>query len=240
MSELTELLDGLAHTMDMVSDDADLQTALTRVCDTACHLLPVDSASIGLLDSESLLRLSALSGDLVGRVAVEQVLGGGPCAEAAARGTPVMADRSGLGAGARWPELAGAAGMHTAVGWPVRAGASVVGALCLFGREPLGFSDADVSAASLLAGVAGVCVVDHRRRERAERMVGQLQYALAEHAVIEQAKGMLVVQLVTSADQAFEVLRRHARHHNRRVIDVARAVASGQRLFLDPGSREPR
>jgi hypothetical protein len=207
---------------------------LTRVCDAACRLLAVDGAAIGLLDQERRLRLSVASDEITGRIEVlEHALGEGPCTDTVVEGTPVVAGHLGDLGGDRWPRSASAAvlaGMHSVASWPVQDGANVVGALCLLSREPFGFSDVDPGVAPLLAAVAGVCVADHRRRAHTERTIGQLQEALNQHVVIEQAKGILSVQLGTSVDQAFELLRRHARNHNQRAVDVARAVASGQRL----------
>jgi len=45
--------------------------------------------------------------------------------------------------------------------------------------------------------------------------------------VIEQAKGMVAEREQLNMDQAFGRLRGHARNHNLRLSDVARAVIEG-------------
>lgn len=244
MGEVRDLLGGLAKTLDMVSNDTDLPTALTRVCDAACHLLPVDGAAICLLDEERRLQLSVASDEIIARIEVlENALAEGPCTDAATMGTPVMTDDLGDSGSGRWPGFASAAllaEMRTVAGWPLGDRTNVVGSLCLFSRKPIAFSDVHAGVAPLLAAFAGARVVDHQRRARDERTVRQLQYALDHQAVFEQAKGMLAVQLGTSVDQAFELLRRHARDHNLKAVDVARAIASGQRILDDPDRRERR
>jgi PAS domain S-box-containing protein len=63
-----------------------------------------------------------------------------------------------------------------------------------------------------------------RRLATATRTVEQLQEALDSRVVIEQAKGVLAVRRALSVDDSFQVLLKHARDHNARIHDVARAV----------------
>jgi AmiR/NasT family two-component response regulator len=58
-----------------------------------------------------------------------------------------------------------------------------------------------------------------------------LSEAIARRAVIERAKGILMERRGASHEEAFELLRRHARDHGRKVVDVAQAVADGHRLL---------
>jgi AmiR/NasT family two-component response regulator len=55
----------------------------------------------------------------------------------------------------------------------------------------------------------------------------QLQTALNSRVVIEQAKGKLAERLGLDMDQAFSVLRDHARTRNLRLSDVALAFIDG-------------
>jgi AmiR/NasT family two-component response regulator len=50
---------------------------------------------------------------------------------------------------------------------------------------------------------------------------------------IEQAKGMLAERLHVSVDEAFNLLRRHARSHNLRLSDLPRDVAQGSATALE-------
>src|SRR5437660_3810093 len=52
-----------------------------------------------------------------------------------------------------------------------------------------------------------------------------LQEALVSRDVIGQAKGILMERLHLTPDQAFEELRTVSQHHNRKVRDIAAALA---------------
>ena len=60
-----------------------------------------------------------------------------------------------------------------------------------------------------------------------EELAEQLQQALDSRVVIEQAKGMLAEQLAMTVDDAFDVLRGHARSNGRKLHDVAGDVVAG-------------
>ncbi len=55
-------------------------------------------------------------------------------------------------------------------------------------------------------------------------MSGQLQTALNSRIAVEQAKGLIAEQADLDMGEAFELLRGHARHHNRRLRDVVAEV----------------
>jgi response regulator NasT len=65
----------------------------------------------------------------------------------------------------------------------------------------------------------------------------ELEGAFGRRAVTEQAKGILMERHSISGDSAFELLRNHARHNNRKLTDVATAVVDGHRLLpKQPGA----
>jgi len=61
----------------------------------------------------------------------------------------------------------------------------------------------------------------------AELLAVQLQNALNSRVAIEQAKGVLAERRGVGVDEAFTLLRAHARNHHLRLTDLARAVADG-------------
>jgi response regulator NasT len=64
-----------------------------------------------------------------------------------------------------------------------------------------------------------------------------LQEAFARRAIVEQAKGILMVRHGIAADEAFSRLRDHARRNSRRVVDVAGAVVESHLLLVADGAR---
>jgi AmiR/NasT family two-component response regulator len=86
-------------------------------------------------------------------------------------------------------------------------------------------SDEAVQAAIELA------VRRHAELGRLSEAVDQLEGALHRRALIERAKGILMERHSIEADDAFELLRDHARSHNEKLVEVARAVAEGHSLL---------
>jgi len=73
--------------------------------------------------------------------------------------------------------------------------------------------------------------------DAAEERARQLQTALDSRVVIEQAKGYLVATEGLTPDEAFGVIRDHARRNRLRTHDVCRAVLAGERLMPGPSRR---
>ena len=103
----------------------------------------------------------------------------------------------------------------------------VIGALNLFSRRPGSRPGADIRIGQALADVATIGLLQHRARLKADTVAEQLQTALNSRVMIEQAKGKLAERLGIDMDQAFNILRDHARAHNRKLSDLARAVVEG-------------
>jgi len=71
--------------------------------------------------------------------------------------------------------------------------------------------------------------------KRLNEQVEQLESALERRGSIERAKGILMERHGVDDRKAFELLRQQARRSNRRVIDLAHAVAEGHALLPGRG-----
>jgi hypothetical protein len=77
-----------------------------------------------------------------------------------------------------------------------------------------------------LADVATIGILQERGSRRRELLARQLQEALDSRVIIEQAKGVLAERRGTHVDEAFRMLRQHARSSGERLSEVARRVVS--------------
>ncbi|WP_181784509.1 ANTAR domain-containing protein, partial [Pseudonocardia pini] len=89
----------------------------------------------------------------------------------------------------------------------------------------------DLRLGQALADVATIGILAERAVRRGEVVAEQLQTALNNRVVIEQAKGVIAQHGGLPMDQAFERLRRFSRSNNLRLVEVARDVVTGR---IDP------
>jgi len=78
----------------------------------------------------------------------------------------------------------------------------------------------------------------HGEKLRLSEQVEQLQSALERRGTIERAKGILMERHGIDDRGAFELLRKQARSSNKRVVDLARAVAESLPLLPKDGALE--
>jgi AmiR/NasT family two-component response regulator len=101
-----------------------------------------------------------------------------------------------------------------------------MGTLDIYDMRPRTWEDDDLEASLLLTDMAVSYVANASELERSERIREQLQQALESRVVIEQAKGMIAAERGVGIDEAFKVLRQHARARNANLHDVAQAVVN--------------
>ena len=80
-------------------------------------------------------------------------------------------------------------------------------------------------------GTIEVAMRRHAEIEALGEKVSQLETALERRAIIERAKGILMERHGVDDTAAFELLRSNARASNRKVVELARAVADGHALL---------
>jgi hypothetical protein len=234
------LSDTFVALADTMVDDFDVIDFLHMLTDRSARLLSVSAAGVVLADPRGQLRVAAASSDEAGLIELFQIQNDqGPCLDCFRTGQPVTA--AGLdGPGQRWPRFAAAAtraGFGAVNALPMRLRDQVIGALNLFsaGTAPLGPSELRIGQA--LADVATIGLLQERNVRRAETLAEQLQAALNSRVVIEQAKGRLAERTSLDMNQAFALLRDHARNTNQRLTDVARHVIDSPAADLPPRPR---
>jgi len=227
---------GLADTLVYDYDIIDL---LDRLVGYSVELLAADAAGIMLVDSQRNLQVVASSqedADVLDLLQLEADQG--PCVECfrtqSAVSVPDLADAAG-----RWPVFVAAVewrGAYRSVhALPLRLRREAIGAMNLFHREPGSLPDADLALGQALADVATIGILSERAIRRGEVVTEQLQTALNNRVIIEQAKGILAQRGNLSMNAAFDRLRRLRPQPQRA------AVGSGPPSRRDrPGRRRAR
>ncbi len=80
-------------------------------------------------------------------------------------------------------------------------------------------------------GAIELAMKRHGDRRRLSEQVEQLESALERRGTIERAKGILMERHSVDERQAFELMRQQARRSNRRVVELAHAIADGHSLL---------
>lgn len=236
MTREEQLYDALVEAADTLVDDFDVIDFLHTLAARCVQLLDVDAAGLMLADQRGALHATAASSENARLLELfELQTDAGPCLDAFRTAQPVVnADlRENRERWPRFAEAAEASGFVAVHALPLRLRTTVVGALNLFSTCQESLSDADMRAGQALADVATIGILAQRNIHQAELLTTQLQSALHSRVAIEQAKGMLAERLGISVDEAFDLLRRHARSHNLRLSDLAMEVATGVATVLD-------
>jgi len=225
-----QLVETFVEVADTLVDDFDVIDLLLTLAGRCVRLLDVDAAGIMLIDQRGHLHAAAASTENARLVELFQLQSdAGPCVDCCRTGTAVV--NADLDANhERWPRFAEAAresGFVAVHALPLRLRHTVIGALNLFSAGSRELTEDDVRVGQGLADVATIGILAQRSLHQAELLAEQLQSALNSRIVIEQAKGVLAERRQISVDEAFTLLREHARRHNLRLSDVAREVAEG-------------
>ena len=116
----------------------------------------------------------------------------------------------------------------------MRLRGQVIGALNLFRTGSVLFEPADLRVGQALADVATIGLLQERNLRRSETIAEQLQAALNSRIIIEQAKGKLAERYDLAMDQAFTLLRDHARETNQRLTETARNLVDDTSADFPP------
>jgi GAF domain-containing protein len=128
-----------------------------------------------------------------------------------------------------WPQFALAAdnhGFRAAHAVPLRVRGTTLGALSLYFDQPRPVSASDSAVLIALAHVTAIGIVQHRTISTNRNLSEQMRSALGSRVVIEQAKGFLAHEHKISVDDAFLLLRDHARRNGTGLREIAEQVVA--------------
>jgi len=206
----------------------DLELALVELTESVAAVLGLVGSGVTMAEDGRLRFVTAVSqasGELE-RIQEEQQAG--PCQDAYDTGDAVWVPDVRVET-TRWPEFAAAAtrlGVAGVAGIPMRLSNQIIGALNLYSSTPRVWSEEDLAAATVLADVATSYVINASKMRQQQQLSEQLQQALESRVVIEQAKGITAHQHSVTVDEAFHLMRGHARNNNASIRAVAQAIVA--------------
>lgn len=226
-----ELADTLVAQFDVID-------VLQNLTERTVELLDVDAAGLMLADQRGQLRVVAASTESARLVEVFELQNSeGPCLDCFRTGKPeVNLDAAQMEA--RWPIFWAEAthlGFQSAHALPMRLREEVIGAMSLFGNTTALLTADDVAVGQAMADIATIGLLQERAGQEKSVLAEQLQTALNSRVMIEQAKGVAAERAQITPDQAFVVIRAHARDENRHLTAVAAGLLDGT-VDLEPAN----
>jgi hypothetical protein len=195
--------------------DADLVSITLRTTDGQLHT-PLETDPVG----------SELD-------ALQNTLGEGPCLDAAREDGVAYTHSDDLASGPEWPQFGPAAadrGYFSVLSTALVVDAQpprLSGALNIYSRAPGRLGDEMTrDRALLLATHASLALARTEAIRLAELRETQLRRALDTRDVIGQAKGILMNRRGSTADEAFELLRRTSQDLNVKLAELAHTLAT--------------
>jgi hypothetical protein len=222
------------------------RVGVADACAVAVTAARVSGAGLTVMTRTDSGRVVCVTDDVSARVEELQLtLGEGPCVDAYASRAPVLSpDLRAQGALRRWPAFAPAAkevGAASVYAFPLLMGTVRLGVMDLYHREPRSLASDELRDVLALADTATMLLLGretHRDDSFGEASTSLLSEREGYRAEIDQATGMISVQLDVDVEEAFVRLRAYAYAEDRRLTDVARDVVARRLRFStdsDPG-----
>ncbi len=218
--------------------NASLGDTLLYIAQLTTDALPgAEMASVSMLDEQGRPTTTIFTDDASPEMDEAQYRSGaGPCLDAWRAQRVVRIDDMDKAEG-DYPDFSLAAREHgvlSALSLPLVAAGKGVGALNLYAKERLAFSEDDEQLGSELAGAAAIVLSNAAAFWGAFTLGEQLQEAMQSRSTIEQAKGMLMAQSPDmSPDEAFDVLRRASQRENVKLREIAQRLVDRQPMISE-------
>lgn len=234
---VTDAAGDFAHALTKRHDTGEV---LYRLAEHLTELLDLAGTGVSLADADGRLHpVTGINQLTTVLEETEEKLREGPCIDAFRSGAVVVARTSDELAATwpRWSQAAATQGVQAVAGLPLWARDQSLGTVNLYSGAARPWHERELRVVRLFADQASGYIANRSELERSQRLSAQLQHALDARVVIEQAKGVLASNLDCSVDQAFTVLREHARRTSTSLRSVAHAVVHNG--FKPPTYRPP-
>ena len=228
MADQELLTDALSEFARTLARGSAISEVLTDLAERVTAVLGIAGAGVSVLESGQFRFVAASDEHSADLERVQEAAQAGPCVDACLTGKIVTA--AGLpDISPGWDayqQAARDAGIVAVASVPMCHNGESIGTVDLYSASQREWSAGDLRAAGILADMATGYLVQAWELDRQCRVNEQLREALDSRIVIEQAKGVLAAERRISVDEAFEVLRRHARSHSASLRSVAEAVVT--------------
>jgi GAF domain-containing protein len=223
-----DLYAGLTGVFGLVAGARGVIDLLADVAEFAARAIPgADGAGVALLQPhEGTPRVRSWAAtaqfvDDIDKVQYEE-LREGPCITSMESGRVVVSGS--LGSDRRWPHFGGRVArmaVHSALSLPLVVDEEVIGAINSYAHGRDAFGEHAVTLGTQFAGPAAVSVYNGQLLDRAHERTKQLQRALGNRSVIDQAVGIIRSRSGAGAEEAFDRLTRLSQAENVKLVVVA-------------------
>ena len=203
---------------DTLVADFDVVDFLHLVTTRAAELVPESAVGLMLADQQGHLRFMGASSEATRLLELFQVQNDeGPCLDCFRSGAAWSRASTCSTPSTPWPHFAPeavSAGFRSVHAVPLRLRVAGDRRPQRLRPQAVPAGAADAHIVQALADVATIGLMQERAIRRTELLAEQLQTALNSRIVVEQAKGALAQLRGVSVDEAFRLLRVHARSTN--------------------------
>ncbi|MCU1676692.1 MAG: histidine kinase [Frankiales bacterium] len=224
----------LADLARIVLSDETLETVLDRIAHAAKRSMQFETEASVTLLSENGPTTAAQTGAFALRLDEEQYgAGDGPCLEAA-RSAGLMQIRD-MRTETRWPRYtphAAGLGALSSISAPLPVQQRVLGALNIYSTEVDAFDEDAVQVLEGFASYAAVALANAQLYATTAALAHHMEQAMKSRAVIEQAKGILMVLHGLDPDAAFGMLTQQSQRSHRKLREVAESIVEASRRVL--------
>jgi GAF domain-containing protein len=229
MNDPKRMAEVFVELADTVLDTFDIIEFLDNLTERSVELLNADAAGLVLVDQGRLNLLAATVQQVRTLGLFELQVQEGPCLDCVRTGEAII-NVPLAGSQDRWPKFAPAAlesGFEASHALPMKLRGQVIGALNLFTRNQDQLTVTDLAIGQAMADMATIGLLHQRNAHDQTALTERLEIALNSRVLVEQAKGALAARANITLNEAFDRIRRHARHHHLTLASVAMEVVDG-------------